>query len=136
MEDMYTISGTVVTGDHLGEILGFPTANLDAEKLGKVLKDIPRGVYAGTVKRTSNDTTHKAGIVIGAQDTHKPPKVEAHLIDFTGNLYGEEVVFNIKKYIREIRDYNDENDLKHDIQEDIDQIKKALKQAKEEDAKE
>lgn len=118
MEDLYTVTGIVVTGDHYGEMLGFPTANLDV-----VDKKIPRGVYAGIVLRTSDNTTHKAGIVVGAQDTHDPPKVEAHLIDFNDNLYGETLTFHIKKHIREIRNYDDESDLKYDIQKDIEHIK-------------
>lgn len=119
MNDIHTITGIVVIGDQIGEKIGYPTANLDVQKIG----DVKRGVYAGLVERISNGETYKAGIVIGAQDTHKPPKVEAHLINFKDNLYDEKLVFHLKKYIREIKNYDDDVELKQDIAKDIDTIK-------------
>jgi len=119
MQDIYTIEGTVITGDHIGERLGYPTANLDTQHDSTV----KRGVYAGTVERLSTGETYKAGIVIGAQDTHDPQKVEAHLIDFVGNLYGEKLIFHVKKYLRAVQSYDDVAELKQDIQKDIGTIR-------------
>ena len=120
MNDIHTITGIVVIGNQIGEKIGYPTANLDIKKIG----DVKRGVYAGLVERVSNGETYKAGIVIGAQDTHNPPKVEAYLINFKDNLYDEKLVFHLKKYIREIKNYDDDVELKQDIAKDIDTIKK------------
>lgn len=123
MDTLYTLSGSVVSGEHMGTKLGFPTANLDSTQLQKELEHIPCGVYAGIVTRVKDNTVYKAGIVVGAQDSHTPPKIEAHLIDFTGNLYSETLTFDIKKHIREIRSYNSNSRLIYDIEKDIAYIK-------------
>jgi len=117
MKDLYLISGTVVSGDKYGTKLGYPTANIDSEE------NIPTGIYGGTVTRDKNNEDYRAGIVVGAQNTTNPPKIEAHLIDFSGDLYGEKLTLHLKKYIREIRNYSSETDLKKEIEKDIKQIR-------------
>jgi len=119
MDNLYTVTGTVVIGDEFGRKLGYPTANIDVEV------DIPRGVYAGTVTResTKKKKEYRAGIVIGAQNTYKPAKVEVHILDFEEDLYGETLTLNLKKFIRKIREYKDDNKLKKDIASDIEKIR-------------
>jgi len=85
----YSLAGTVVRGDGLGHQLGFPTANLDAAGLALP----PNGVYA--VHAETGGRTCRAVLNIGLRPTLRDPnpqlRVEAHLIDFTGDLYGEEI---------------------------------------------
>ena len=85
----YSLAGTVVRGDGLGHQLGFPTANLDVTGLALP----PHGVYA--VHAEAGGKTHRAVLNIGLRPTLQNPspqlRVEAHLIDFTGDLYGQEM---------------------------------------------
>jgi riboflavin kinase/FMN adenylyltransferase len=85
----YSLAGTVVRGDGLGHQIGFPTANLDATGLALP----PHGVYA--VHAEAGGKTHRAVLNIGLRPTLQNPnpqlRVEAHLIDFAGEIYGEEM---------------------------------------------
>jgi riboflavin kinase/FMN adenylyltransferase len=85
----YSLAGTVVRGDGLGHQLGFPTANLDAT--GLVLP--PHGVYA--VLAEAGGKTYRAVLNIGLrptlQNANPRLRVEAHLLDFGGELYGQEL---------------------------------------------
>jgi riboflavin kinase/FMN adenylyltransferase len=85
----YSLAGTVVRGDGLGQQLGFPTANLDA--MGLALP--PHGVYA--VLAETGGKTYRAVLNIGLRPTLQNPnpqlRVEAHLMDFDGELYGQEL---------------------------------------------
>ena len=85
----YSLTGTVVRGDGLGHQLGFPTANLDAAGLALP----PHGVYA--VHAETGGKTYRAVLNIGLRPTLQNPnpqlRVEAHLMDFGGELYGQEL---------------------------------------------
>jgi riboflavin kinase/FMN adenylyltransferase len=85
----YSLAGPVVRGDGAGHKLGFPTANLDATGLALP----PHGVYA--VHADAGGKTYRAVLNIGLRPTLQNPqpqlRVEAHLIDFAGELYGREV---------------------------------------------
>jgi riboflavin kinase/FMN adenylyltransferase len=85
----YSLAGLVVRGDGLGHQLGFPTANLDST--GVALP--PHGVYA--VHAEAGGKTYRAVLNIGLRPTLQNPnpqlRVEAHLIDFAGELYGQEL---------------------------------------------
>ena len=85
----YSLAGTVVRGDGLGHQIGFPTANLDVTGLALP----PHGVYAVLVE--VGGKTHRAVLNIGLRPTLQNPnpqlQVEAHLIDFAGDLYGQEL---------------------------------------------
>jgi riboflavin kinase/FMN adenylyltransferase len=89
----YTLAGRVVAGDRLGRTLGFPTANLDAT--GLILP--PSGVYA--VQAVIREQRHPAVLNIGYRPTlqrSEPQlRVEAHLLDFDGDLYDQpmEILF-------------------------------------------
>jgi riboflavin kinase / FMN adenylyltransferase len=85
----YSLAGTVLRGDGVGRQIGFPTANLDPT--GMALP--PHGVYA--VHAEVGGKTYRSVLNIGVRPTLGNPdpqlRVEAHLIDFTGDLYGQEL---------------------------------------------
>jgi riboflavin kinase/FMN adenylyltransferase len=85
----YSLAAPVVRGDGLGHQLGFPTANLDATGLALP----PHGVYA--VHAETGGKTYRAVLNIGLRPTLQNPnpqlRVEAHLMDFAGELYGQEL---------------------------------------------
>ena len=99
------LTGKVIKGDGYGRELGFPTANIDPREHAEFLKDVELGIYAGFVTIQKTNETYRAGIVIGPRVESGLPKVEAHLIDFTGDLYGDMVTFHVRDFIRGFQEY-------------------------------
>jgi riboflavin kinase/FMN adenylyltransferase len=100
----YTVRGRVGKGEERGRALGFPTANLELEN--EVLPAL--GVYAGRV-RFLNDGDPPAGGAfpavtnVGTRPTFGASDrvvVEAHLIDFSGDLYGRRVELSFRFHLR------------------------------------
>jgi riboflavin kinase / FMN adenylyltransferase len=117
----YAISGRVVEGDRLGRQLGFPTANLDAT--GLILP--PNGVYSGCAKRKGQ--LYRVALNIGLRPTiasAKPQlRVEAHLLNFYGALYGEEVEVEIGEKLRDEQKFTSATELHEQIARDIAQVR-------------
>ena len=117
----YSISGRVIEGDKLGHKLGFPTANLDATGLALP----PGGVYA--IHAIVRGQTHRAVLNIGTRPTLGNPnpqlRVEAHLLDFTGNLYGEELELVFAEKLRDEQKFPSVEELKAQIARDIERAK-------------
>jgi riboflavin kinase/FMN adenylyltransferase len=113
----YAISGRVIEGNHLGQQLGFPTANLDATGLALP----PNGVYAGFAN--AKGKTYRVALNIGLRPTVAPtvPRVcvEAHLIDFNGKLYGKELEIEIGQKLREEAKFASQAKLREQIARDI-----------------
>jgi riboflavin kinase/FMN adenylyltransferase len=113
----YAISGHIVKGDRLGQQLGFPTANLDTT--GLVLP--PNGVYAGIAK--INENIHRAAINVGFRPTvvsgTQLVHIEAHLLSFRGDLYGEELELEIGEKLREEKKFASPAELREQIASDI-----------------
>ncbi len=99
----YQLAGPVVTGDQLGRQLGFPTANLDVR--GLVVP--PHGVYATQARWRGAD--HPSVTNIGLRPTLRGTapalRVETHLLDFQGDLYGEELGLRFVTCLREERQF-------------------------------
>ncbi len=109
----YTMSGEVVHGRKLGRTIGFPTANVRAEP-GILVPGA--GVYAGEACWSKAVGTHggegdgtynhfRAAISIGTNPTVTPGAdalrtVEAYLLDFDGDIYGEEIVLTFRTLLR------------------------------------
>lgn len=97
----YRLEGRVVHGKQLGRTIGFPTANiapLDPSML------IPaQGVYACRVT-LPDGSPHAAMVNIGSRPTVDAPEapvtIEAHLLDYSGDLYGEVVALDFVAYLR------------------------------------
>jgi riboflavin kinase/FMN adenylyltransferase len=94
----YTLAGEVVAGDRLGRQLGFPTANLAVS--GLVLP--PLGVYAAMA--VAPGLRVPAAVNIGRRPTVDPgasvTRVEAHLLDFSGDLYGRRLDLEVHGRVR------------------------------------
>lgn len=117
------ITGTVIHGDGYGRTIGFPTANLDHEQYVANHLNPTRGIYAGWVQIIDTGIWHKAGIVIGPDDNEGIPRLEAHLLDYSGDLYGQQLLFELTTYIRAFETYPDETALRAAIAADIETIK-------------
>lgn len=113
----YTLSGLVRKGDQLGRQLGFPTANLDVAGLALP----PAGVYA--VHAACGENEYRAALNIGRRPTLNQPEprvqVEAHLLDFTGDLYDRELTLTFVRRLREERKFPDLDALKLQIAADV-----------------
>ena len=120
----YTLSGTVVVGRRIGRTLGFPTANLDCDRMSKLLP--ADGVYAVIV---SVDGAEWRGVAnLGAQPTVGGLKrsLEIHLIDFHAQLYGMTLTVSFMSRLRDIRAFDSRDALAAQIQSDIDQCKRCF----------
>jgi riboflavin kinase/FMN adenylyltransferase len=113
----YAISGRVVAGDGVGRKLGFPTANLDAA--GLVLP--PNGIYLGIAKIGTK--SQPVALNIGFRPTLATGgpqlRVEAHLLDFTGDLYGQELEIEIGEKLRDEQKFGSLDELKAQISCDV-----------------
>jgi riboflavin kinase / FMN adenylyltransferase len=113
----YSLAGTVVQGDGLGQQLGFPTANLDTTGLALP----PHGVYA--VHAETGGRTYRAVLNIGLRPTLQNPnpqlRVEAHLIDFAADLYGQEVEVAFVEKLRLEKKFASLGELRQQIAQDI-----------------
>ena len=113
----YSLAAKIVAGDKLGHQLGFPTANL--ETTGFVLP--PNGVYAAHA--TVGGQTHRAVVNLGYRPTLQQPtpqlRVEAHLLDFSGQIYGEEMEVTFAVRLRAEKKFSSVEGLREQIGRDV-----------------
>jgi len=115
------IAGRVVEGDRLGRQLGFPTANLDATR--RILP--PNGVYSGSTKFRGK--AYRVALNIGMRPTvasDRPElRVEAHLLGFEGQLYGEELEVELGEKLRGEQKFASATELREQIARDIEKVR-------------
>ncbi len=115
----YRIAGTVERGRELGRTIGFPTANIHVPPD----KFLPRwGVYAGRVWLGENEPPVVGAINIGARPTvnGQYPTVEAHLIDWSGDLYDRCLSVELLHFLRPEQKFGSLDELKAQIGRDRD----------------
>ena len=111
----YRIRGMVTHGAGRGGAIGFPTANVSA--VDTLLPGL--GVYAGVAH--TNAGVYKAAINIGPNPTFDEDvvKVEVHLIDYQGDLYGQPLEVDFLRRLRDIRKFESKEELIEQLQRDI-----------------
>jgi len=116
------VEGTVVTGDRRGAGLGFPTANLDLPR-GLLVPAL--GIYAGAA------LGRRAAISIGTNPHYggTERRVEAHLLDFDGDLYGQRLVVELWERLRDEAAFTSEQELVDAIAEDVRRTRAAVRPA-------
>ena len=112
----YSLAGEVVTGKQLGRTIGFPTANLKlpAEKL------LPKfGVY-GVDVFLKGQATLKGVMNVGCRPTvaGESPTIEVHLLNWSGNLYGQTLKVNLLSFLRPEQKFASVTELKQQIAKD------------------
>ncbi len=114
---VYTLCGTVVAGAQVGRQLGFPTANLNAT--GALVP--PAGVYAANA--LVQGKTYRAAVNIGHRPTVYASQeglgVEAHLLDFDGNIYGQEIELTFLAKLRDEARFSSLAALQQQIKRDV-----------------
>lgn len=112
----FRISGHVVHGDKRGAAIGFPTANLEPP----ARKVIPaQGVYAAFAHVDGN--VSQAAVNVGYRPTFGGGEllIEGFILDFSDEIYGEELTIEFVEYLREELDFSDVSDLIDQIGEDV-----------------
>ncbi|MGH7961657.1 MAG: bifunctional riboflavin kinase/FAD synthetase [Candidatus Binatia bacterium] len=111
---LYTVSGWVEKGFQRGRGLGFPTANLRprADLL------LPNGVYAVIVQVGGQQVAGVANVGVNPTFGGKRKTIEAHLFDFSADLYGQRLRIGFVEHLREERKFPSVQDLVQQIQED------------------
>lgn len=110
------LTGIVERGFQIaGSKLSAPTANLKTD----YLLPLPFGVYSG--KTDVDGKTYTAVLNIGVAPTfgHDLCRVEMHLLDFSGDLYGRNLTVRLSKFIRKERKFSSPEELKTQIAADI-----------------
>ena len=115
----YALHGPVVRGFERGRKIGVPTANIQID--GQMVP--VDGVYAG--RCGLNGTSHPAAISIGNAPTFGDSmrQVEVHLIDFSGDLYGQNLTVEITDWLREQRKFTSIDSLVAQMKVDIERSK-------------
>lgn len=108
----YELDGRVVPGFARGVKLGFPTANLAFAPHQLVPQD---GIYAGFADG------HRAAVSIGVNAHFKGTerRVEVHMIDFEGDLYGKRLVVELWQWLRDEQAFESEEALTEQIARDV-----------------
>ena len=112
----FSISGTVVKGERLGNTIGYPTANLE---IAESYKLIPKnGVYV--VRSKINDSYVNGMMNIGVRPTvngmHQT--IETHFFDFDTDLYGQKLQIELIAFLREERKFDSVEALKNQLEKD------------------
>jgi riboflavin kinase/FMN adenylyltransferase len=112
------VDGTVVLGDQRGGTLGYPTANLAT--LPELL--VPAyGIYVGAARG------RRAAISIGVNPHYgrEERRIEPHLLDFEGDLYGQRLVVELWQRLRDERVFESETELVGQIARDVEAARAA-----------
>jgi riboflavin kinase / FMN adenylyltransferase len=123
----YSITGPVVHGDGRGHTINIPTANIQIPS-GKVLPAF--GIYA--CRAWVDGAAYPAATSIGVRPTFyasdpPAPTIEAHLLDFNHDLYGQEVKLEFVQYLRPEEKYSSVQALLEQIHKDISQTRLVLR---------
>jgi riboflavin kinase/FMN adenylyltransferase len=120
----YFLRGVIIKGDQRGRLLGFPTANLKA-----TVEFYPRlGVYQ--TEALLDGVTYPSITNVGTNRTFKegdlqPVKIETHLLDFSADIYGKKLQVNFLKYLRPEKKFNSFEELKNQIEKDVQEVRLA-----------
>jgi riboflavin kinase/FMN adenylyltransferase len=120
----HRIEGVVVRGDQRGREIGYPTANLQPLPWTAVPAD---GVYAGRVIRAGEQLP--AAISIGTNPTFagRERRVEAFVLDFSGDLYGEQVGLSFTARLRATLHFDDAAELVAQMDRDVERTRELLR---------
>jgi riboflavin kinase/FMN adenylyltransferase len=121
----YGLHGIVIKGNQLGRKIGFPTANLESIDKNKVIPG--NGIYAAWVY--SGKRKYGGMAYIGKRPTvvaQGTKRMEVHLLDFSGNLYGKTLRLEFVEFIRNDKQFASMEELKKQLFKDREKIMRIL----------
>ena len=121
----WSIEGIVKKGRQQGKKIGFPTCNIDIKDYVIAMP----GVYAVIVRQKHSKKPLKAIANLGYRPTFNQKKIllEVHIFNFSGNLYDKYLSVEFIKFMRKEKKFNNVNQLRKQIQSDLNRAKKKLK---------
>lgn len=121
----HRLEGVVVRGDRRGRELGFPTANLLCHRHAAVPAD---GIYAARLVRRGQREPLMAAVSIGTNPTFsgRERRVEAYVLDFDADLYGERLALDFVAHLRGQVRYDSIEPLVAQMTEDVERTRQAL----------
>ena len=126
----HQIRGRVCQGAGRGRQIGFPTANLN--QIDVLVP--PNGVYAGWARiDAEEDAIHAAAIHLGPNPTFnddQASKVEVHLIDYDGDLYGREMHLDFVGRVRQVQRFDSPDQLTRQLEKDLQTTRQILANSK------
>ncbi|MFD9887717.1 riboflavin kinase [Amycolatopsis sp. NPDC059027] len=118
-QDFFVVRGQVESGDKRGRELGFPTANIALRDQDGAVGD---GVWAGWAER-ADGTRVAAAVSVGRRPTYYGADgyrlLEAHLLDFAGDLYDEVLTVWLGKHLRDQKAYSSAEELITALKNDV-----------------
>ena len=121
----YSLRGKVVVGDKRGRVIGFPTANVLPEACSLVPG---RGVYVGHVWVEAERYGACTNVGVAPTFDQRDSRVEAHLLDYQGDLYGRVVEVTFVERLRPEKRFFGADELKEQIERDIVEARKILRE--------
>jgi len=121
----YSLGGTVVTGERIGRSLGFPTANLRLH----VEKLVPaHGIYAAWARIGGAPERLAAALSIGVRPTFggQTRTIEAHLLDWEGDLVGQELELEFVDWLRAEEKFESPDALRNAMAGDVAETRRRL----------
>ena len=122
----YEVRGEVVRGDQRGRTIGFPTANIAVPQAMCLPAD---GVYAGRFT-DQQGRTWMCAVNLGRRPTFvehsEHSLLEAHLLDFEGDLYGQRVRVTFEKFLRSERKFDGLESLRAQLVADVAAVRSTL----------
>ena len=119
---LYSCEGRVITGNRIGRTMGIPTVNIPLDDKD----ELPQfGVYVANVYVPQMDLMLKGVANLGVKPTienasgSNPVCVEVNLLDFTGDLYGQDIKVDLLEFVRREMKFDNLEALKEQINKDI-----------------
>jgi drug/metabolite transporter (DMT)-like permease len=109
----YIISGKVLPGHNNGEKIGVRTANLDVA----LAKNLPKGLYSGEV--LLNGVPYRGLAYYGINSLTEEDCLEVHILEFNGNIYGENITVSTERYLRFPKKFKTVEELSGQIKKDL-----------------
>lgn len=119
---MKKISGKIARGRGRGKQLGFPTANVAVQEKTPV----EYGVYACWVIAQGKRLGAAVSVGVNEMFGETTPTIEAHLLDFSGDIVGENVEITFVKRLRDIQQFDAVEALVEQIKRDVEEVRRLL----------
>jgi len=120
----FSLSGTVIHGNHLGRTLGYPTANLDLDPETPLTYSFGVYVVKALVRGREYGGMANFGIRPTISDNHVT--VEVHIFDFDSDIYGERIYVEVVRRLRDEEKFDSLEALVTKMDQDRNEARKIL----------